>query len=68
MEVSDASNDELKSLREQFTQSDGVSLHDGDNECMSTPKRGEHIKGRFKSVSPRHTCTKDREERYKGNG
>ena len=44
MEASDASNVKLKSLREQFMQSDGLSLHDGDSECKSSPKRGEYIK------------------------
>jgi hypothetical protein len=32
LEASDASNDQLKSLREQFMKGDGVSLHDGDSE------------------------------------
>jgi hypothetical protein len=44
LEASDASNDQLKSLREQFTKGDGVSLHDGDSECKSSPKKSEDNK------------------------
>jgi hypothetical protein len=40
-EASDASNDQLKSLQEHFTKGDGVSLHDGDSECKSSPKKSE---------------------------
>jgi hypothetical protein len=41
LEVSDASKDQNKSLREQFMKGDGVSLHDGDSDCKSSPKKSE---------------------------
>ena len=47
LEASDASNDQLKSLREQFMKGDGVSLHDGDSECKSSPKKSEDTKTIF---------------------
>jgi hypothetical protein len=42
LEASNASNDHPKSLQDQFTKSDGVSLHDCDRECMSYPKKSEY--------------------------
>jgi hypothetical protein len=42
LEESDASNDQPKSLREHFTKGDGVSLHDGDSECNSSPKKSKY--------------------------
>jgi hypothetical protein len=47
LEASDASNDQLKSLREHFTKDDGVSLPDGDSECKSSPKKSEDKKDRY---------------------
>jgi hypothetical protein len=41
LEVSDASNEQLQSLQEQFMKGDGVSLHDGDSECNSSPKKSK---------------------------
>jgi hypothetical protein len=40
-EESNASNGQLKSLQEHFTKGDGVSLHDCDRECKSSPKKRE---------------------------
>ena len=47
MEASDVSNDQLKSLWEKFTKGDVVSLHDGDSECSSSPKKSEDQQERY---------------------
>jgi hypothetical protein len=46
-EASNASNGQLKSLQEHFTKGDGVSLHDCDSECKSSPKQSEDQQGRY---------------------
>jgi hypothetical protein len=46
-EESNASNGQLKSLREHFTKGDGVSLHDCDSECKSYPKKSEDKKDKY---------------------
>jgi hypothetical protein len=47
LEASDASNDQPKSLWEQFMKGDGVSLHDGDSEYNSSPKLSEDQQERY---------------------
>jgi hypothetical protein len=49
LEASNASNDQLESLREHFTKGDGVSLHDCDSECKSSPKKSEDKQDKYNS-------------------
>jgi hypothetical protein len=45
--ASNALSDHFKSLREYYTKGDDISLHDGDSECNSSPKKSEDQQERY---------------------